>query len=862
MLHKKPPDISDEEWDNTPQAVRELLSHSLEQIKILTPHSTIVKDSITNTPLPKDDGSTFFMPSAPDDEDDIMAMPVETPSEDEGSTFFMPTAPTLDDEGGTMAMPVETPSEDEGSTFFMPTIPVLDDEGGTMAMPMEDIDIEGGTIAIPTSIEMDEGRTAFIPSTMPVNSNDGATLSTPPTDTKENIAAATVIANDIDKIESKAPVIDELWKKNVVLQGRYRLRRILGQGGFGAAYLAKDVTLERDCVVKQMLSPANISPKELKLHQASFTREAKLLADLNVPGHPNIPEIFDYFTDENSSYLVMKYIEGQSLRGLVETQDIPWREAVRYMSDVSSALNYMHTQGQEPVMHRDIKPDNILLGDDGRIWLVDFGLAQAKPVGASGNLSSEQQAAGSVGYTPFEQWVGETVPASDVYANGVTLHYLVTDLSPLEAYRDEDGKMRVNIEKLQMLHSQLDPIRKIKKGLPAELEEIISAATSSHPEQRFTALQLQQQLDVLISGASDAALFTFKNGVSAYTIPELVDLCEQNRVEAQGYLYRGDFERWFTLINRNDLAEAATKAVKQGQDKDGLERFLKLIMPNIFWRRLRKAGVRIAKVGTQLLVILIIAMLLAMIVGTIAGRWIIQRTIAGYDWDYYTLEIDQDNVFPEEYLTKNSQEVAQLFFENVKVDSQSPDQVIVSANLGGFIYLNTPLELQMVDNRPHVKLYQLNDTPLTFVGDYLSGGINNGIAEALESAPIEITNLVVDNEAIIVSAAKNERVVWNPPTPIPQLEPTATPTPIPTPTPRGLALLVVFNDLDRGIILNIEGESFVIPAQDIQVIEKLPGTYSYTATYAENGLLAAQGTKFWDHKAYKWRIGVDGETFE
>ncbi len=838
---------------------------------------------------PAAEGTTITMP--PVDTLGTLEVPSQSflddvsPADDDGATvnMLLDEDPAADD-GATFFMDADTPADDnKTSVNMLDTLPT-DDGGATVAMPPTlSTDAEGATgFGLDEMTKADEGGTAYMPDTRPGHpaaddDDDGRTailsneaLSALPADIS-TVAVSPVqkTAMGVKKKAAPATLVlekpkDDLWVKNIVLQSRYRLRRTLGKGGFGAAYLSEDIKLKRGCVIKQMLNPQGISAKELKMRQASFEREAELLVKLNHPGHPNIPDIFDYFSDQNSSYLVMKYIEGQSLQGVAkdESHQLPWDRAVRYIVDVCSALHYMHTQGEEPVMHRDIKPDNVLLGDDGRIWLVDFGLAQAQPVTASGNLSSEQQASsGSVGYTPMEQWLGETVIASDVYAVGVTLHYLLTNLNPLDAYRGADGELQVNIVILRDLHGQLDPVRSVNKELPRELEDIVIAATSSEPEQRPTALQLQQQLEALLSGGQDMALFTFKNGVSAHTIPELVDLCEQNRVEAQRYLYRGDFKRWFTLINRNDLAEAAVKAVKIDAGKDGLERFLKLIMPHLRWRRLGRAAIKTARVGFQLLLILLIALILVLLLGTLGGRWAIQRAIAGYDWDYYTLELDKDNEFDEAYLSENVQDMTRLFLNNVKINPQSPEQVDVSAYLG-ILYLNTPLALGLENQQPRVMFSELNDTPLYFIGDYLSGGINDGIDEALGKAPINITALEVTDEAIIINVEKSGRGTWNPPTPLPEAIPSPTPTPLPTPTPRSQALLAVFNDLDKDVRLEIEGQSWIILAHDTKVVEKLPGTYEYAITYIENGLSAARGTKTWEAKAYKVRIGLTGATFE
>lgn len=513
-------------------------------------------------------------------------------------------------------------------------------------------------------------------------------------------------------------------------------------------------------------------------------------------------------------------------------------------------------------MHRDIKPANILLGDDGRIWLVDFGLAKTKPVDNTADLE-EVKSAGSAGYTPFEQWLGQAVPASDIYAVGVTLHHLVTGVSPLDAFR-ENGELKVNIVKLQDLHSRLEPIRKINRNLPRELDEIIAAATAAEPEQRPTALQLQQQLEVLISGAKNAVLFTFKSGQSARTVGELVDLCEQNRGEAQGYLYRGDFERWFTLINRNDLAAAAAMAVKHGEQKgkDGLEKFLKLIMPNLFWRRLGRTSLKVTKVGALLLLIAGLIILALTISSTLAASWLLQQTIANRDWNYYTLDLDKDNLFSAADLTRSAQTLTKAYISDIQVSPQSPDRLVVQTHLSGAWRLDLPVNLTLNENNPQVELTTVNGLSLGWVGRTLAGGINAGIEKALAKAPVAVTSLVVTDGAVVVDVEKSRRVAWSPPTPDPVLIPTRTPIPSPTPTPPGLALLAIFNELDQAVILDIGGQSWPIPAHDTKVIEQAPGSYRYILRYAANGQIAAEGYRDWTYKAYRWRITTDGSFIE
>ncbi|MCB0196438.1 MAG: serine/threonine protein kinase, partial [Anaerolineae bacterium] len=652
------------------------------------------------------------------------------------------------------------------------------------------------------------------------------------------------------------------FDRDQLLQDRYRRLKILGRGGFGAAFLTEDTKLNRACVIKQLLTFGK-SSREVALYRANFEREAKLLVALNHPGHPNIPEIYDHFSEGDSNYLVMKYIEGRNLHDVLDqSQDKPWREAVRYAIDVCSALDYMHNHGDEPVMHRDVKPANILLGDDGRIWLVDFGLAKANPVTDDNKDDSKEEtrAYGSVGYSPLEQWFGQARPPSDVYAVGATIHHLITGISPLDAY---EGKS--NILKIKELHGKFTPIRKIDSSLPKELELIIANATDPNPEKRPTPVQLREQLRALISGAQQAALFTFKNGESAQTVYELVDLCEQNQREAEAYLQQGDFERWFLLINRNDLADAARKAIKEEDDPaDNLERFLQLLVPNLFLRRLRKATVRVSWGIAQFAVIAAVILIPLAICGSYIGAWFLQRSIATVDWPFNTLSAEEENIYDEAFLTDKLDGVAGAYLGNVQVDTRSPDNVYLNGVLWG-LSVQMPMTLTLQSGRPRFELSHLNDYPLYLLGDNLSNGVNSGVDEAFRSSPVDISGLSVNDEAIVFSVVESDdpdrpRFATATPTP------TATPVPPPTPTPVPVTLVVVSNELDTDVIVEIEGnnccDTFNLAAKGTYVLEPPSGEYRYVVRYV-GGQIAAQGQETWTlNKAYRLRIGTEAQRQE
>ncbi len=782
------------------------------------------------------------------------------------------------DDSGTLKMPRYSGKGDD-QTVAGSDLPLTDDEQ-TKLMPAYQPQ-EADKAALPDTIVTPSGETPTVVSSLDVEDTVlPETMATPPAqeatiasspDLTDSGPDPTVVSSKPARPEVEKPtkVSPEPGKtktdqdptatmtdttKGKILQNRYQLAKILGQGGFGAAYLAEDIKLQRRCVVKQMLTPKGISAEQLALYRANFEREAKLLVQLNDPGHPNIPEIYDYFTDASGNYLVMKFIEGLSLKDVVDQSQgsIPWREAVRYVIDMCDALDYMHSHGSEPIMHRDIKPPNILLGNDNRVWLLDFGLAKADLVEGAGGAEASM-AAGSLGYTPLEQWVGKAVPASDIYALGATLHHLVTGSSPAQAY---GGKF--NVTKLKALHGQFEPVRKVDKGLPRALEEVIVRATAPEPEQRLTALQFKQELEALISGAQAAALYTFKSGESAKTVRDLVDLCERYRSEAKEYLYRGDFQRWFRMVNRNDLADAAEQAVKRGKNqKDGLEKFLKLIMPNLALRRLSKAGRRLVVGAVVIGLIAVATVALIVVGGSYVAKSFVQQSIGSVDWDFYALDPDSQNTLSEKALNQNAQQLAGAYLDDLDLDIRSPDKVDINGSWSGLKF-NIPVTLQLQDGKPRFSLTDVNDIPLSIIGDNLSQGINGGIDEAFQQSPFDFSSLQVEDDKIVVQVAESTQS-GRPPlptaTPAPSATPTATPVPSPTPTPEGLALVTIFNQTGQDIILDIEGEILEIAADDSKAIEKQPGDYNYTVTFKDTGAIGAEGQKTWTVQTYRWRIG-------
>ena len=180
------------------------------------------------------------------------------------------------------------------------------------------------------------------------------------------------------------------------LHGRYLVRKLLGQGGMGAVYLAEDrQVFDRLCVVKEML-PYYTTPAERQQAEQNFEREARLLASLR---HPGVPQLYDYFIENNNYYLVMEWVEGENLEThLASAQGpLPETDVLGYAIQLAAILVDIARQNP-PVIHRDIKPANIIVRDDGQVKLVDFGIAKATT--GSGQSSKMSMPLGTPGYAP------------------------------------------------------------------------------------------------------------------------------------------------------------------------------------------------------------------------------------------------------------------------------------------------------------------------------------------------------------------------------------------------------------------------------------------------------------------------------
>src|SRR5712691_10628568 len=276
--------------------------------------------------------------------------------------------------------------------------------------------------------------------------------------------------------------------------GRYVIKKVLGEGGMGAALLATDIRLDSKPVVIKELISDHTDPTKRQEDVQNFKREMITLAHID---HPLIPNVTDHFQEGPRYFMVQEYIEGENLEERMDRLNAPMkeREGLGYASEVLDVLDYL-AQQTPPVVHRDIKPANIIIGSkDRRAHLVDFGIARADV--ARNARRKQTSALGTPGYAPPEQYQGNADPRSDLYALAATLHHLLTN-------RDPRNHPPFTYPPARTLNPQLSPA----------IERVLTRALTNDINARYqSAAAMKQDIDDIL-----LKRFGVAGNVSSYTL--------------------------------------------------------------------------------------------------------------------------------------------------------------------------------------------------------------------------------------------------------------------------------------------------------------------------------------------------------
>ena len=271
--------------------------------------------------------------------------------------------------------------------------------------------------------------------------------------------------------------------------GKYIVKRELGRGGMGAVYLAEQPGLGREVAIKELVPSAAADPTALK----RFLQEAQVMARFS---HPNLVQLHDMEQIGESNYIVLEFVRGKSLREWLSRGEIPLPQVFAMMHGVLQALDYAHRHG---IVHRDMKPENVLISDEGAVKVADFGIARLTDdtAGPGQTATKTGTTVGTPQYMSPEQVASSKVDGrSDLYSAGIMFYELVVSQPPFTASA-ADGPFTLMAKHVQ---APPQPPSVHRPGLDLRLEEVILKSLSKRPEDRY---QTGQEFDEAVSKVAD-----------------------------------------------------------------------------------------------------------------------------------------------------------------------------------------------------------------------------------------------------------------------------------------------------------------------------------------------------------------------
>ena len=313
----------------------------------------------------------------------------------------------------------------------------------------------------------------------------------------------------------EAPMLTSL--KEILLKGRYRIIVPLGQGGFGAVYKVEDTYDGNHLLAMKEINLSALNAQEVIEATAAFNREVTLLSGLT---NPNLPRIYDHFTDREHWYLVTDFIEGETLGQYLDRtrgKRLPLKEVLDIGIQLCTVLDYLHTR-EPSIIFRDLKPANVMRTSSGHLYLIDFGIARHFKPGQPRDTIP----LGSPGYAAPEQYgKAQTTPRADIYSLGALLHELLTGNDPeqnpfrfeLAALQAQSIPRRLQTLVLQMVEMDINNRPSSMAIVKQELEQIVAASgpvgtllSTCHHYRLVSTLAWSPDGVYLVSGAANNAI--------------------------------------------------------------------------------------------------------------------------------------------------------------------------------------------------------------------------------------------------------------------------------------------------------------------------------------------------------------------
>ncbi len=295
-------------------------------------------------------------------------------------------------------------------------------------------------------------------------------------------------------------------REEQIIAERYRIVSILGEGGMGKVYEVEDLRLNNRKTALKAIRLSSRDTSKNRQNLKTFQQESKLLSSLK---HPGIPGIYDSFSDDDTAYLAMEFIDGQNLESVIAASEggIPEEKVIQWGIETAEILKHLHHH-KPPIIFRDLKPANIILTEDSRLKLVDFGIAKSL---VTEKKSTALMTKGTLGYASPEQFDSDqrTDERSDIYSLGACLHHLATG---------EDPRNRPPFS--------FKPVRKIRENLSVSIDNIISKCLQPDIIDRYQTIdQVLRDLKRLKSGKKVLEAGGSKPDISHYLLIIAVILC-------------------------------------------------------------------------------------------------------------------------------------------------------------------------------------------------------------------------------------------------------------------------------------------------------------------------------------------------